>query len=37
MAWGFVLGIVTLPYQWLRNFRERLKQASNDKDEGTGT
>jgi hypothetical protein len=28
MAWGFVLGIVTLPYQWVRDWRQRRKAAS---------
>lgn len=30
MAWGFVLGIVTLPYQWARNWRQRLKNGSSN-------
>jgi hypothetical protein len=37
VAWAFLIGIITAPYQWLRDLRERLKQASEDKSEGTGT
>jgi hypothetical protein len=25
MAWGFVIGIVTLPYQWAKMFIQWLK------------
>jgi hypothetical protein len=30
MAWGFVIGIITLPYQWVRNWRERRRNDNDD-------
>jgi hypothetical protein len=30
MAWGFVVGIITAPYQWLRDWRERRRNSEDD-------
>ena len=33
MAWGFVIGIVTLPYQWAVMLRDWWRNRKNSSDE----
>jgi hypothetical protein len=30
VAWGFLIGIITAPYQWIRDWRERRRNSNDD-------